>query len=97
MTRSSDLVMVEREVLEQAKSALILIRSHSVVGAMEGYTKPELWADALYSSHADVASALRVIDAALKSVEGVVQGSIATKQSTDPEGSSRTETAGGGA
>ena len=77
MTRSSDLVMVERGVLEQAKSALILIRSHSVVGAMEGYTKPELWADALYSSHADVASALRVIDAALQSVEGGVQGSIA--------------------
>ena len=79
MTRS-DLVMVERGVLEQAKSALILIRSHSVVGAMEGYTKPELWADALYSSHADVASALRVIDAALQSVEGCVQGSSADGQ-----------------
>ncbi|MGY3609891.1 MULTISPECIES: hypothetical protein [unclassified Bradyrhizobium] len=53
--------------LEQAKAALIKIRACSIAGCEEGYGKPELWADALFRSHFDVAMALKAIDAALAS------------------------------
>lgn len=55
----------ERAALEQAKAALIKIRKCSIAGAEEGYGKPELWGEALFCSHGDVAAALKVIDAVL--------------------------------
>jgi hypothetical protein len=56
--------------LEEAKSALIKIRECSIVGASEGYSKPELWGEALYKSHGDVEAALRKIDTALARARG---------------------------
>lgn len=53
------------KALEQAKAALIEIRRCSIEGAKEGYAKPEKWAEDLFVSHADVASALKTIEAAL--------------------------------
>lgn len=54
-----------REVLEQAKAALLKIRGCSIRGAEQGYSRPIEWADELFASHADVAVALKSIDAAL--------------------------------
>jgi hypothetical protein len=56
--------------LEEAKSALIKIRECSMAGASEGYSKPELWGEALYKSHGDVEAALRKIDTALARARG---------------------------
>lgn len=58
------------EALEEAKEALLVIRSRSADGAMEGYTKPELWAEALFKSHAQVHAAIEKIDAALSLAHG---------------------------
>lgn len=55
----------DREVLQQAKGALIKIRKCSIAGAEEGYGKPELWGEALFRSHADVATAIKSIDTVL--------------------------------
>jgi hypothetical protein len=51
--------------LTEAKAAMIEIRHCSVAGAERGYTKPELWGDALFLSHGYVARALKTVDAAL--------------------------------
>lgn len=51
--------------LRQAKAALIKIRACSIAGCEFGYGKPEIWGDALFASHGDVANALKVIDAVL--------------------------------
>ena len=68
MTRSSDLVMVEREVLERAHEALS--RCYDVNDwPADGTTRQD--------------AALRLLTSAIQSVEGGVQGSIATKQVTD--------------
>lgn len=58
------------EALEKAKDALVKIRACSVAGASEGYTKPEVWGEALFASHADVHAALSQIEAALSLARG---------------------------
>ena len=79
--RSSDLVMVEREVLEGVKQ---FIQNGIELGyiKMPDQRTPDPAHDVLPS-----------VIAALQSVEGGVQGSIATKQESCPEGAPRTETA----
>lgn len=72
-----------RAALEAAKAALIRIRECSSKGAMEGYGKPELWADDLFRSHGDVARALKQIDAALSTPvpeEGLPRGSASAAE-----------------
>lgn len=51
--------------LNTSRVALMTIRGCSIVGAERGYGQPELWSDNLFRSHGDVATALKVIDAAL--------------------------------
>lgn len=63
--RSATLNFTLGSALRDAKASLTKIRACSVVGAQEGYAKPELWANDLYASHGDVARSLKQIDAAL--------------------------------
>lgn len=65
-------VLPHREALEQARLALTKIRACSIAGCEYGYGKPEIWADALFASHGDVANALKTIDAALQSAADTV-------------------------
>lgn len=83
MTRSSDLVMVEREVLESIRAAIL--------EAPADVLTDTLWIPERFSFNETVVDC---IEAALQSVEGGVQGSIATKQESCPESAPRTETAG---
>lgn len=50
--------------LETAKAALIKIRACSIEGAQIGYVSPQLWGDALFASHGDVATAIKAIELA---------------------------------
>jgi len=87
MTRSSDLVMVEREVLEEALEYFTGSRMPT----------PSSPFGALSNGSGPMGSIVRKLNTALlpalQSVEGGVQGSIATKQESCPESAPRTETA----
>jgi hypothetical protein len=52
--------------LRKAGDAMFEIRKCSIAGAVEGYSKPELWSEALFVSHGDVAASLKSIAAALQ-------------------------------
>lgn len=58
-------LQVAREALEATVAALDKMHKCSIVGAREGYSQPELWADALYESHGDAHRALKRARAAL--------------------------------
>lgn len=85
--RSSDLVMVEREVLERAHGHLCKI------AGTEAWTHNNLdgWQVTPGALREYAESAAKELDRSLQSVEGGVQGSIATKQATDETAASVTE------
>jgi hypothetical protein len=64
----------ERDVLvkalEQARAAMLKIRTASIAGCEEGYGKPEKWADELFRSHGDVTASIKTIDGLLADVSG---------------------------
>ncbi|MGD9631631.1 MAG: hypothetical protein AB7V18_20530 [Pyrinomonadaceae bacterium] len=78
--------MVEREVLER-----IEFSSNGYCPVCDGWMVDE-WRGATPGKHTPTCELAKAI-AALQSVEGGVQGSIATKQESCPEGAPRTETA----
>lgn len=97
MTRSSDLVMVEREkdvgVLRSIgwmtdPNDASAPRFFGAVVQFKNGDSPKLPVSAVWNE-----TPVRIVSA-LQSVEGGVQGSIATKQESRPESAPRTETAG---
>lgn len=57
------------ELLLQSKAAMLETRTASIVGAKEGYGKPEEWGERLYVSHGGLTRAMKAIDAALSAAD----------------------------